>query len=76
LIANQEEIDVAMAKIKVMEDQKKKVKGLKILQPPTSSASPLSPDTKRNVVIGAIVGLFLALIVSVGLEFNANHERD
>ena len=55
--------------IGALEANKKKVKNIVFLQPPTSGVSPLRPDTKRNVVIGAVVGLFLSLFLSVFLEY-------
>jgi len=55
--------------IGTLEANKKKVKNIVLLQPPTSSVSPLRPDTKRNVVIGALIGFFLSVFLSVFLEY-------
>jgi LPS O-antigen subunit length determinant protein (WzzB/FepE family) len=62
-------VDLIMEEIGTLEANKKKVKNIVLLQPPTSGVSPLRPDTKRNVVIGAVVGLFLSLFLSVFLEY-------
>jgi LPS O-antigen subunit length determinant protein (WzzB/FepE family) len=59
----------SMNEIATLKSNKKKIKNIVLLQPPTSGVSPLMPDTGRNVIIGAVVGLFLSLFFSVFLEY-------
>ena len=48
--------------IGLLEVNKKKVKNIVLLQAPTSGVSPLTPNTRRNVVIGAVVGVVFVAV--------------
>ena len=61
--------DIAVLKSKKDKVKKDKVKNIILLQKPMHGIAPLKPDTKRNVIIGAVMGLLLSLFLAVFLEY-------
>jgi len=51
------------------------IQNLQILQPPESSAHPVRPRKKLNVVLGAVIGLFFTLFLSFFLEYISKHKN-
>ena len=69
LKSKRETIATIKEDIAVLKSKKDKVKNIILLQKPMHSIAPLKPDTKRNVIIGAVMGLLLSLFLAVFLEY-------
>ena len=69
IVKEKGQMDLLLAEVGTLEASMKNVKNIVLLQPPTSGVSPLTPNTRRNGIIGAVVGLFLSLFLAVFLEY-------
>ncbi|OEU58037.1 MAG: hypothetical protein BAW33_00650, partial [Desulfobacterales bacterium C00003104] len=59
--------------IRSLEFKKKNVQNIEVLQPPTRSPYPIKPKTKLNVMLAAVVGLFVMLFLAFFLEYIQQH---
>ena len=78
----QSEIRTEERKIKAIREEingfetdKKNIKNIQVLQPPTVNTVPLRPKTERIVGIAAAAGFFLSLLLALSMEFAAKNKK-
>jgi len=75
-IRNEErKIKAIREEINGFETDKKNVKNIQVLQPPTVNTVPLRPKTERIVGIAAAAGFFLSLFLALAMEFSAKNKK-
>lgn len=68
-------IRVKREEINNFETDKKNVKNVQVLQPPTVSAVPIRPRTERIVGIAAVAGFFLSLLLALSMGYVSKNKR-
>lgn len=59
-----------------IEFKKNAIENIQILQHPKSSLSPVKPKIKLNILLAAIVGLFLTIFAAFFIEYISKHKAD
>ncbi|EFK11268.1 chain length determinant protein [delta proteobacterium NaphS2] len=52
------------------------VQSIQILQPPKKSLNPVKPKIKLNILLAAVVGLFLTIFAAFFIEYISKHKDD
>jgi capsular polysaccharide biosynthesis protein len=71
----EERIRFLSMEIAELNKEKNSIQYIEVLQPPTSSRSPIKPKTKVAVMIAFVVGLFVTVFSSFFLEYLLDHRR-
>ena len=64
-----------LTKIRMLENNKRSVQNIKILQSPTATAYPIKPNTKLNILLTLVAGLFFMLFLSFFMELLSKHRK-
>ena len=74
---NSEEIKINAIREEIngFETDKKNIKNIQVLQPPTVNSVPVRPRTDRIVGIAAAAGLFLSLFLALSIAFAAKNKK-
>jgi LPS O-antigen subunit length determinant protein (WzzB/FepE family) len=55
--------------IKNLENEKKQIRGIEILQAPTISTLPIKPRTKLNMIVWSVIGLVVMIFLAFFVEY-------
>jgi len=58
-----------------MEKEKGSTEYIKVLQPPTSSRSPIRPKIKLNIMLAAMLGFFTMLFFAFLMEYRSKQKQ-
>jgi capsular polysaccharide biosynthesis protein len=61
--------------IRTLEFKKGAVQNIQILQPPTATADPIKPNTKLDILLALVAGLFFMVFLSFFLEYLSKHKK-
>ena len=73
--SEERKINALREEINGFETDKKNIKNIQVLQPPTVNTVPLRPKTERIVGIAAAAGFFLSLLLALSMEFAAKNKK-
>jgi capsular polysaccharide biosynthesis protein len=69
-----DDMETLSKEIEDLENEKNDIGDLRILQPPTSSPDPIKPNTKRNVMLSAVLGLFMMVFLAFLIEYLSKYK--
>jgi uncharacterized protein involved in exopolysaccharide biosynthesis len=65
-----------LGEIDRIEFEKNAIQNIQILQAPKSSLEPVKPKIRLNVLLAAVVGLFLTVFAAFFIEYISKHKED
>lgn len=63
-----------LTEIKSLEFKRNSIQNIQIIKPPKSSESPIKPKTRLNVMLAAVVGLFLTVFLAFFVEYISKYK--
>ncbi len=64
-----------LAEIKSIEFRKNNIQNIQIIKPPKPSLSPIKPKIRLNVMLAAVVGLFLTVFLAFFVEYISKYKN-
>ncbi len=74
LETTQNKIKNLLGVIKSLEFKKDRIQNIQIIKPPKPSLSPIKPKTRLNVMLAAVVGLFLTVFLAFFVEYISKYK--
>jgi len=71
----QEKLELMAKEVEDLKKEKNNIEYIQVLRPPTSSAGPVKPMTKLNVMLAAVVGFFLTVFLAFLIEYLSKQKK-
>ncbi len=72
--AQENEKKAILGEIQSLEFKKNSIQNIQIIKPPKPSLSPIKPKTRLNVMLAAVVGLFLTVFLAFFVEYISKYK--